>query len=67
MLPLVDDVPAHLFHLAQARRLLRFCGERGLDHAAVIAGIVVPDLSDICDADGRVLPEPADLLAVRGT
>jgi hypothetical protein len=64
--PTEGDARAHLFRLAQARRLLRFCGEQGLDCSALIAGTVVADLGPICDEGGRVLPEPTDLDAIGG-
>lgn len=64
-LPTVEDPSVLHFRMAQARRLLRFCGEAGLDPTAVIAGRVTPDLSSICDEGGRVIPDDADLAAVQ--
>lgn len=64
-IPSAERGPAHLFRLAQARRLLRFCGDSGLDPHAVIEGLVAADLSSICDGGGVVIPDAADLAAVQ--
>ena len=61
----MEQVSAHEFRLAQTRRLLRYCHEQRLDPHALIEGRVSADLSPICDAAGRVLPDAADLHAIR--
>jgi hypothetical protein len=58
-----DEVSAHQYRLAQAHRLQRFAVEQGLDPKEVLAGRA--DLEAICDANGKVVPEPEDLRAVR--
>jgi hypothetical protein len=56
--PEFEEVAAHQYRLAQARRFLRFCEEQGIDVADVSAEKV--DLGSILDPEGRIRPEPID-------
>ncbi len=52
--------------MAQERRLLRFCAEKGIDPNS--PDVDNPDLhllAPILDADGAIIPDPEDIEAVR--
>ncbi len=61
-----NEVTGHTLRMAQERRLLRFCAEKGLDPNS-------PDLDDpalnllgpILDAEGAIIPDPEDIEAVK--
>lgn len=60
------EVGGHIWRLAQERRLLRFCAEKGLDPND--PDLDNPDLhllDAIRDAEGNIVPEPEDIEAVR--
>ena len=59
--PASNEVSGHLWRLAQAGRLLRYCEGLGIDCAEVQSGARQLDLSPICDADGKIKPEAIDL------
>lgn len=57
--PESNEVSAHQYRQAQARRLTRYCSERGLNpHTATD-----DDLAPILDKAGKIVPEPADFRA----
>ncbi len=61
-----EEVSGHLLRMAQERRLIRFCAEKGIDPNS-------PDLdkpglnllAPIVDANGEIIPDPEDIEAVR--
>ncbi len=60
------EVGSHTWRLAQERRLLRFCAQRGIDPND--PELDNPDshtLDPIRDGDGNIVPEPEDIAAVR--
>jgi hypothetical protein len=61
-----DEVTGHILRMAQERRLLRFCAEKGIDPNS--PDIDDPDLNllgPILDAEGAIVPDPEDIEAVR--
>jgi hypothetical protein len=60
--PESDEVAGHMYRLAQAARLIRFCQEFGFDIDEAMAGNV--DLTPIEDANGKIEPEAVDFEAV---
>jgi hypothetical protein len=61
-----NELTGHLLRMAQERRLLRFCAEKGIDHNS--PDIDNPDLNllaPILDANGAIIPDPEDIEAVR--
>jgi hypothetical protein len=61
-----DDISDHTWRLAQERRLLRFCAERGMDPND--PDLDNPDLNllgPILDPAGEIVPDPADVEAVK--
>jgi hypothetical protein len=61
-----DEVTGHTLRMAQERRLLRFCAEKGLDPNS--PDLDNPDLNllgPILDSGGAIVPEPEDIEAVR--
>lgn len=63
-----QEVTGHMLRLAQERRLLRFCAERGLDPND--PDLDNPDLNllaPILDPEGNIVPEPEDIEAVQQT
>jgi len=63
-----NELTGHLLRMAQERRLLRFCAEKGIDHNS--PDIDNPDLNllgPILDANGAIIPDPEDIEAVRQT
>jgi hypothetical protein len=60
------DVGSHAWRMAQERRLLRFCAERGIDPND--PDLDNPDLGllgPILDAEGNIVPDPEDIEAVK--
>jgi hypothetical protein len=57
--------PAHTYRLAQANRFIRLATSHGVDPAEAMAGRVELDVSPICDADGKIVPEQVDFDEVR--
>jgi hypothetical protein len=61
-----NQLTGHLLRMAQERRLLRFCAEKGIDHNS--PDIDNPDLhllAPIQDSNGAIIPEPEDIEAVK--
>jgi hypothetical protein len=61
-----DQVGGHTWRLAQERRLLRFCAERGFDPND--PDLDNPDLNllaPILDPQGEIVPDPEDIEAVK--
>jgi hypothetical protein len=61
-----DEVTGHTLRMAQERRLLRFCAEKGLDPNS--PDLDNPDLNllgPILDSDGAIVPDPEDIEAVK--
>lgn len=61
-----DEVTGHALRMAQERRLLRFCAEKGLDPNS--PDLDNPDLNllgPILDSEGAIVPEPEDIEAVK--
>ena len=61
-----NELTGHQLRLAQERRLLRFCAEKGIDPNS--PDIDNPDLNllgPILDAQGAIIPEAEDIEAVR--
>lgn len=61
-----EPLTGHLLRMAQERRLLRFCAEKGIDPNS--PDVDNPDLhllAPILDADGAIIPDPEDIEAVR--
>jgi hypothetical protein len=61
-----DEVTGHTLRMAQERRLLRFCAEKGLDPNS--PDLDNPDLNllgPILDSEGAIVPEPEDIEAVK--
>jgi hypothetical protein len=61
-----NEVTGHTLRLAQERRLLRFCAERGMDPNN--PDLDNPDLNllaPILDAEGSIVPDPEDIEAVK--
>jgi hypothetical protein len=60
-----DAVTGHTLRMAQERRLIRFCAEKGIDPNS--PDIDNPDLNllaPILDSDGAIIPDPEDIEAV---
>ena len=60
------ELTGHILRMAQERRLIRFCAEKGIDPNS--ADIDNPDLNllgPILDSDGAIIPDPEDIEAVR--
>jgi hypothetical protein len=60
-----DEVTGHRLRMAQERRLLRFCAEKGIDPNS--PDIDNPDLNllgPILDSEGAIVPDPEDIEAV---
>lgn len=60
--PESNEVSCHQWRLAQANRLLRFAVAQGISNEDVLTGRI--DTAPICDANGKIVPEPVDVLAV---
>jgi hypothetical protein len=61
-----NELTGHLLRMAQERRLLRFCAEKGLDPNS--PDIDNPDLNllaPILDSEGAIIPDPEDIEAVQ--
>ncbi len=61
-----DEVSGHILRLAQERRLIRFCAEKGIDPNS--PDLDNPDLdllAPIVDSNGEIVPDPEDIAAVR--
>jgi hypothetical protein len=59
------ELTGHLLRLAQERRLIRFCAEKGIDPNS--PDIDNPDLNllgPILDSEGAIIPDPEDIEAV---
>lgn len=60
-----DEVSGHILRLAQERRLIRFCAEKGIDPNS--PDLDNPDLNllaPIVDSNGEIVPDPEDIAAV---
>ncbi len=61
-----NELTGHTLRMAQERRLLRFCAEKGIDPNS-------PDIDDrdlnllapILDSEGEIIPDPEDIEAVK--
>jgi hypothetical protein len=60
IVPESDEVAGHQYRTAQANRLIRYCNAQGADPGGVLAGTIRLDLSPICGADGKIVPEDVD-------
>ena len=60
--PTSYDHDADQYRLAQARRLLAYCREIGVDPVEVMEERITVDLSSICDDDGTIVPRPQDVV-----
>jgi len=61
-----NEAKGHILRVAQERRLLRFCAEKGIDPNS--PDIDNPDLNllgPILDSEGAIIPDPEDIEAVR--
>ena len=61
-----NEVTGHTLRMAQERRLIRFCAEKGIDPNS--PDIDNPDLNllaPILDAAGEIIPEPEDIEAAK--
>lgn len=55
----------HIYRLAQANRLQRFCADNSLNAEDVMAGKIDVDLTPICGPDGKIEPEAIDIRSVQ--
>jgi hypothetical protein len=61
-----DDLTGHMLRMAQERRLIRFCAEKGIDpNSPDIDDPALNLLAPILDAAGEIIPEPEDIEAAR--
>jgi hypothetical protein len=61
-----DGVSGHILRLAQERRLIRFCAEKGIDpNSPDLDNPELNLLAPIVDSNGEIVPEPEDIEAVR--
>jgi hypothetical protein len=66
MMAASDEVTGHTLRMAQERRLLRFCAEKGIDPNS--PDLDNPDLNllgPILDSEGAIVPDPEDIEAVK--
>jgi hypothetical protein len=61
-----DEVTGHTLRMAQERRLLRFCAEKGIDpNSPDIDNPELNLLAPILDSAGAILLDPEDIEAVK--
>lgn len=61
-----NELPGHIWRLAEERRLLRFCAEKGIDPNS--PDVDDPDLNllgPILDSEGAIIADPEDIEAVK--
>ncbi len=61
-----NELTGHTLRMAQERRLLRFCADKGTDPNS--PDIDNPDLhllAPILDSEGEIVPDPEDIEAVK--
>ena len=56
--PESDEVAGHQYRLAQARRVIRLCGELGVCDPEDLTPEAV---ASVCDERGKIKPEPQDM------
>jgi hypothetical protein len=60
------EVGGHKWRLAQERRLLRFCAEKGFDpNSPDLDNPGLHLLAPILDSTGEIVPDPEDIEAVK--
>jgi hypothetical protein len=61
-----EEVSGHILRLAQERRLIRYCAEKGLDpNSPDLDNPGLNLLAPILDSNGEIVPESEDIEAVR--
>jgi hypothetical protein len=53
----VEGMRAHAYRIAQARRLIRLCGEVGVRDPE---DLTPEAIASVCDENGKIKPEPQD-------
>jgi hypothetical protein len=61
-----NELTGHTLRLAQERRLLRFCAEKGYDpNSPDLDNSDLNLLAPILDSEGAIVPDPEDIEAVK--